>query len=148
LTHRGDRAQAGRTNSENRKARETAEEEAEKIARERLGGFPIDRKAVMDSELFGDFRTTAKMLRLFVAYPAFVKGQLAEDPSSYALGDRTERGAFLMEAVVRECREILDRDRGKLTPEQFQAFEGVLSLWEEGYADPGFRKRLRGEGVE
>ena len=145
MNYRGDRKQAGRTKKENAAARRTAEGEAEEIARQRLKPFPVDLKAAMDDLLFGDFPSTAKMLRLFTAYPAFVKRQVARDPGEYAMGDREGRGGFLTEASIRECRGILDRFRKRLTQEQLRAFEGVLSLWEEGYADEDFRRRLLGE---
>ena len=142
MIDRGDRAQAGRTNSQNRKVREALEKEAEEVAQRRLEPFPIDLKAAFDGQIFGDLPTTAKMLRLFFDYPAFVKGQMDADPTRYALGDASGRGGFMSETVVRECREILERCRDGLSLEYLRAFEGVLTLWEEGYRDPDFRRRL------
>lgn len=145
VTYRGDRKTAGETKAKNAKARRVAEKEAEEEARKRLAPFEIDRPAVFSDMPFGDFDSTSKMLRLFTAYPTFVMAQLAEDPMPYLLGDKEGRRTFVSEADLHECREILGRCSGALSPELVRSCAGVLGLWEEGYADEGLRRRLRGE---
>ncbi len=145
MTNRGDRIKAGKTRSANARARREAEKQASELARSRLAPFKIDQVSVHAERVFGDDATTSRMQWLFSTYEDFLMAKSADDPLRYFQGDRNGAGGFLAEQEVQECRRILERFRPTLSQERLRAFEGVLALWEDGYDDPEFRRRLRGE---